>query len=167
MDRGTRRRSKNPRSGARAKLWTARASGFEHLGRQRHRGDDRQDEEGHDGGMVQRGLALIGHGGIPVRGDLISQVGEEAGMLPHPPAKASSQPAQEGHRDAGHHHGQAHHGQHDRDRRLPGGFSEVDGRELGLEFGEGREVVDELGDALEFSRTEPGTRAVPRPFTDA
>jgi hypothetical protein len=40
---------------------------FQHLGRKRHRGDDRQDEEGHDGRMVHRGLALSGHGGVPVR----------------------------------------------------------------------------------------------------
>ena len=39
--------------------------GLQHLGRERHRGDDRQDEEGHDGRMVHRGLALTGHGGVP------------------------------------------------------------------------------------------------------
>ena len=41
--------------------------GLEHLGRERHRADDRQDEEGHDGRMVHRGLASSGHGGVPVR----------------------------------------------------------------------------------------------------
>ena len=75
--------------------------------------------------------------------------------------------AEEGHRDAGHHHGEAHHGQHDRNRRLAGGIPEVDGRELGLELGKGREVVDELGDTSNSAELEPGTRAVPRPFTDA
>ena len=54
---------------------------LQHLGRERHRGDDRQDEEGHDGRMVHRGLALSGHGGVPVRVTWISQVGEEAGIL--------------------------------------------------------------------------------------
>ena len=47
--------------------------GLQHLGRERHRGDDRQDEEGHDGRMVHRGLALRGHGGVPVRVIRISQ----------------------------------------------------------------------------------------------
>ena len=32
--------------------------------------------------MVHRGLALIGHGGIPALQTWISQVGEEAGILP-------------------------------------------------------------------------------------
>jgi hypothetical protein len=30
-------------------------------------GDEGQDDEGHDGRMVHRGLALSGHGGFPVR----------------------------------------------------------------------------------------------------
>ena len=64
--------------------------------------------------------------------------------------------AKEGHRDAGHDHGEARHGQHDGNRRLPGGIPEVDGRELGLEFGKRREVVDELGDTIGFRRAGTG-----------
>ena len=48
--------------------------GRQHLGRERHRGDDREDEEGHDDRMVHRRLASTGHGGVPARATWSSQV---------------------------------------------------------------------------------------------
>ena len=47
--------------------------GLQHLGRDRHRADDRQDEEGHDDRMVHRRLALTGHGGSSCAGPVKTQ----------------------------------------------------------------------------------------------
>ena len=84
MARGTRSRSKNPGKRRQCEAEEHRqGQGLQHLGRERHCADDRQDEEGHDGRMVHRGLASSGHGVVPVRVTWTSRAGEEAhGLSP-------------------------------------------------------------------------------------